>query len=152
MNKYLCSLLALALIVTFSLYPASVSADTAMRLYIPRIGMETSVGECPLVEGWHVIGDGVCHLEGTATIDDDWARVVLAGHTPGVFSELVEIVVGDDIMLWNDASVEIYRVTLITITVVGDTQWLMPTEHETLTLLTCSGNERLVVHAEKVYG
>ena len=146
MRNFVVTLVILALV--WCALPARADSG-AMRVYIPRIGLDLPVGECPLVDGYHIIGSGVCHLEGTATIDHDWARITLAGHTPGIFSDLVYVREGDQIMLWNSGAVEIYRVVLIAVTTVDDTQWLQPTTAETLTLITCAGDLRRVVHAER---
>jgi len=148
MRKALCVSLFIMALVWYAL-PAAADSGDAMRVYIPRIGLDAPVGECALVDGYHTMGDGVCHLEGTADIDDVWARVVLAGHTPGVFSDLVYVREGDQIMLWNSGAVEIYRVVLIAVTTVDDTRWLYPTEQETLTLITCAGDRRLIIHAAR---
>lgn len=148
-------LLSLAVVFVLSVSAAGLPshAATPMRLYIPRIGLNAEVTECALVNGWHDtthLGSGVCHLEGTATIAHEWARVVLAGHTPGGFSNLVYVEAGDQIMIWDDYAVEVYKITLITMAAIDDTRWLMPTENETLTLITCNGDARLIVHAERV--
>lgn len=124
-------------------------AGSDTHLYIPRIAFNATIGECALVNGEYNIGAGVCHLEDTATIEEDWARIVLAGHTPGVFSDLVYVQTGDQIVIWNAESVEVYRVSVVMLTTVDDIQWLMPTETETLTLITCSNDLRLIIHAER---
>jgi len=128
------------------------AADRTMHLYIPRLALDVPVSECVIVDGWHdtsQLGDGICHLEGTATLAHDWARVVLAGHTPGGFSRLVDVQRGDQLVLWDGARVEAYTVALVTIVEVSDTQWLMPTDDETLTLITCAGAQRRIVHATR---
>lgn len=121
-------------------------------VYIPRINLGARVSECVIVDGRHDLGglgNGVCHLEGTATIEDDWARIVLAGHTPGAFDNLTLLEIGDQIVVWNAHTVEVYQVVLVTLADEADVEWLMPTDAETLTLITCNGARRLIVHAEK---
>ena len=142
-------LLFVLLLVVALPVPARAAAADHARLYIPRLSMDAPIDECALVDRDYVIGDGVCHLEGTATIEHDWARMVLAGHSPGVFANLVYLEVGDQVMVWDAGAVEVYRVVLITVTTIDDTRWLMPTDTETLTLITCAGDARLIIHAER---
>jgi len=149
MRLLLVIMLLLGLLVACE--PVSAQDEFEM-LYIPRLNLVARVGECPIVDGWHdttALGNGVCHLEGTATIDHDWARIVLAGHTPGAFEGLADLREGDQVLVWNARAVEVYRVVLITMARVEDVQWLMPTDGETLTLITCRGVDRLIVHAER---
>jgi sortase A len=136
------------------LLPAPVQAASGTHLYIPRLALSAPVGECALVDHEYDttrLGNGVCHLEGTATIDHDWARIVLAGHTPGAFSDLPLLRPGDDIVLWNARAVEVYRVELLVVVPVNDTSWLYPTATETLVLITCTQNaqQRLIVQAKR---
>jgi LPXTG-site transpeptidase (sortase) family protein len=124
------------------------------HVYIPRLALSVVVSECPLVDRLYdtsQLGQGVCHLEGTATIDDTWARIDLAGHTPGGFSDLYLLRIGDDVLVWNTRQVERYQVVEITTTDPYDTRWLFPTPLETLTLITCDGPRRLIVHSVKVW-
>jgi LPXTG-site transpeptidase (sortase) family protein len=144
-------LLALVLLTL----PGPAQAGSDMHLYIPALALDKPIGECPLVDRAYDtthLGQGVCHLEGTATLEDDWARIVLAGHTPGGFSNLHRLRVGDDVLVWDAQTVEHYRVVLITITTPDDTSWLFPTQTETLTLITCTSGTsyRLVVHADRI--
>jgi LPXTG-site transpeptidase (sortase) family protein len=123
-------------------------------LLIPAIDLYRPVGTCPLVDGWHdttALGNGVCHLEGTTWIDDDWGRVALGGHTPGAFARLTEIGVGDVIILWDRGTVEVYRVTWRGSVPVSDISWLMPTTPEHATLITCSDTDRLIIDSERVH-
>lgn len=122
---------------------------------IPAIGLYREVEFTPLVNKQYdltSLGQGVTLLDGTAWIDSSAYRIVLAGHTPGGFSDLVLLEPGDYVRLWDEQSVEIYEVQFLQIVEVSDTRWLMPTQNETLTLLTCHGEQRLVVYAEKVNG
>lgn len=121
-------------------------------LYIPAIDLIACVVDAPIVNRAHVIPDrDVGHLAGTAWLDDDWARIVLAGHTPGVFERLDELRRGDVIWLFDQGRAERYVVVLMTLTDISDWDWLAPTDDETLTLITCTEDEtrRLIVHAEQ---
>ena len=123
-------------------------------LLIPAIDLYRPVGECALVDGWHdttALGNGVCHLEGTTWIDDEWGRVALGGHTPGAFARLTEVGVGDVIILWDRAGIEVYRVTWRGSVPVSDIQWLMPTTEQTVVLITCDNADRLIIDSERIH-
>lgn len=143
----------IVLLVLLVLVPSPVAhADSGLHLYIPRLLLDVAVSECPIVDSEYdtsQVGRGVCHLEGTATLAMDWARIVLAGHTPGGFEHLHELRAGDQIVLWDARRVETYSVQLVTVTDVGDLRWLQPTAAETVTLITCVGARRLIVHATR---
>jgi LPXTG-site transpeptidase (sortase) family protein len=148
----------IALLLSLLLGPSGGSAQTPEpprwgTVYIPAIQLVQPVGECPLVDGWYDtsrLGQGVCHLEGTTWITDNWGRVALAGHTPGAFDDLVGLAVGDQILVFDDRVIEVYEVTQMVIVTVSDIQWIMPTTTEHLTLITCSGARRLVVDAVRI--
>lgn len=151
-SAFLLAILAVLLCV--SMAHAQTPEPDAMRVYIPRMGLFARVGECAIVDGWHdtsQLGDGVCHLEGTATLDYDWARIVLAAHDYGAFADLHELRAGDSVLLWNAHAIELYTVVESRVVDVSDTRWLAPTDDETLTLLTCEGARRRAVHAVRTH-
>lgn len=147
--------LSLLVVLILLALPTPARADTGLHLYIPRLLLDVPVGECALVGDQYDLtrlGNGICHLEGTATLDTGWARIVLAGHTPGGFAELPELREGDQIMVWDGAQVKTYTVRLVAVVGVSDTQWLMPTPDDTLTLITCAGARRLIIFATREDG
>lgn len=144
--------LLIALLLALLVPPVVRAQDAPQpgKLYIPRLMLAAPVEECAIVDGQHDtrhLGGGICHLAGTATIAHDWARIVLAGHTPGGFEGLHLLRPGDQVIVWDAHAVEVYVVQVMQVVPVSDTRWLMPTESETLTLITCAGDQRLIVHA-----
>lgn len=122
------------------------------HVYIPRIGLVRDVVAVPLVDRDYdltQLGDGVAWLEGAAWLEHDWARIVLAAHTPGAFETIRALEPGDTILVWDEHTVEVYAVTGSIVVDIDDVSWLMPTDDETLILLTCDGDRRLVVLAER---
>lgn len=117
-------------------------------IIIGAISLYSMIFPSPIVDDYHVIGQGVYHLEGTTWIDDGWGRVVIAAHNPGKFSALPQLAVGDEIILLsrNETQVWIVYERLI---VQDDLHHLNPTPSFTLTLITCldRGNTWLVVNA-----
>lgn len=146
------SLVVIVALLLSSAAAAQDGADPIGHIYIPAIQLDRVVQAVPLVDRtYHLstLEDGVAWLEGTAWISHDWARIVLAGHTPGAFDELTLLRPGDQVIVWDAHAVEVYVVQFLRIVPATDIRWLMPTPDETLTLLTCAGELRLVVHATK---
>jgi len=153
-------LLIAALLLAAGPSAAQEPQPTKGWLWIPAIDLLTPVENAYLVGGNYnleALENGVAWLEGTAWVTFDWARIVLAGHTPGGFERIDELAEGDLIYVTDyphSATVETYEVVLTTTAHVSDISWLMPTPDETLTLLTCleaGGDTRLIVHAERVH-
>jgi len=153
-----CIRLALILLLVVAWLALNVPAATAQGggstprgvLVIPAIRLAAPVHTAPLVDKSYVMPDsGVVWLEGTAWIDMDWARVVLAGHTPGVFARLVELRAGDWIFIYSPQGSAAYQITGLHLTTLDDTTWLMPTDAPTLALITCRKDFRLIVAAER---
>jgi len=153
--------LALLLLCALLLIAAPARAqDPRGWLFVPDVWLSTRIDPLPIVGGVYdmaAIGDGVGHLEGTAWVTDDWARVVLGAHSTGAFARLHELKRGAWLYVadWpHSAVIEGYRVTEIAIVPPEDVRWLWPTEDETLTLITCYGDDsagRLIIHAERAW-
>jgi sortase (surface protein transpeptidase) len=128
------------------------------------------VYEADIVDGWHEIPEaGIVHLEGTAwldtthadlvrngggipTADDDYpsGRIVLAAHNPGDFAGILDLREGDLMSLRQDGVVIVFEVIWWDDVSVEDIDWLMPTDEQHLTLITCNGELRRIVDAVRV--
>jgi LPXTG-site transpeptidase (sortase) family protein len=146
-------LIALACMV---LIPNVGYAQTSTKgvLFAPSIELHALVYVAPLVRGetWLIDAERVVWLSGTAWIDQDRGRVVLAGHTPGVFDRLGGLLVGDVITL-SDMRAGVmasYRVETVITVSISDLRWVQPSQDARLTLITCNGDWRLIVDAAKV--
>ena len=73
------------------------------------------------------------------------SNVVLYGHSPGVFSDLHGIKPGAVITVTNEGRA--YGYVVIRYFVAGETAgyWIDPTPKERLTLVTCVGDDNLIV-------
>lgn len=136
----------LILALTFLFTPSSAPVG---YLVIPSIDFYNPVyhTEFDLTE----LGLRVAHLEGTSWDDPNWGRAVIVGHTPGKFAELINVGYGDSIILLTETGTYEYVVFNIHIAEVSEIEWLMPTEHPTLTLITCyEETRRLIIEASLI--
>ncbi len=123
-------------------------------LIIPAIGLVRFIQTAPVVEvgGLRVhdvswLGDGVAWLEGTGWVEHDHWRMALAGHNPGAFSRLGELLPGDSIYLVTGAGLVRYVAAEFYIVDPAETWVLDSTGEPSLVLITCSGAQRLAVVA-----
>ena len=143
----------------------SQTAEPLPMLSLLDLGVSVSVIQVSLRNGeWDVsaLGSHAGHLQYTGWFDIP-GNIVLAGHvelrdgSPGIFANLDKISVGSDILLSDGAGTRFYRVDAVKTVAPDDLSVLRPTEHETLTLLTCSDydivtntyRERVVVTADR---
>jgi LPXTG-site transpeptidase (sortase) family protein len=164
------------LLATFAavfLVPAIAYAqDTGATLSIPSLNVTASIVEVNLRQfpngkmTWdtQALGMNVGHLENTAWLDTP-GNIVLGGHselaqrTQGVFYMLVNIKMGDSIMLTRGEDTRQYIVTQIYQVDFDDLSPVYPTASELLTLITCDTgsyntsngnyNRRMIVVAER---
>ena len=115
-------------------------ADThpVARLRIPRIGYDEIVleGATP-----RTLPFGPAHLLSGAGFGQS-GNVVLAGHRTSWFRSLEDVKTGDEIEVeWFDADRHLFRrsyvVNTLKIVEPHDTTWLVPTNDDVLTLVTC---------------
>ncbi len=125
-------------------------------LYIPNLYQGWHLESAPIVtiDGLRVndvsqLGNGVAWLEGTAWPADQLGRAVLAGHNPGAFEHLDQLVPGDVIYVFIDWRLYAYRVIGSQMVNPAET-WILYAQIPgecSLVLLTCSGDRRLAVTA-----
>lgn len=164
-----CRLLPIVLLV-MSFTPVRAQDEQAIIgwLYIPTLRMAEPLFESAIgADGLHVIADNnAVHLSGTAWLDttasdlhssggradlavnnDPAGRIVVAGHNPGVFSAIPALQVGQLIYLASWPEGAFYAVTGAYVVNVQDTRWLATTNEQTLTLVLCMGDERMIIEA-----
>lgn len=88
-----------------------------------------------------------------SALPGEGSNVVLYGHSPGVFSNLHKLRRGAVITVsWQgrDYGYIVTRVFVVSNSVgkVEAGHWIDPTEDERLTMVTCAGEDRLIVIAE----
>lgn len=74
-------------------------------------------------------------------------NIVLYGHSDDVFEELADLRPGCEIVLSDGGRDYVYIVTTIFIAGRQDGRWIEPTGYERLTLVTCAGDNNLIVLA-----
>ncbi len=117
-------------------------------LYIPAINLTEPIYPVPLTGGEYIIGAGVQWLDDSAWIDHA-GRVVLAGHTPGVFDDLHRVERGDQIVMFDERTISIYEVTGVFLAKVSEVEWLRVSSEPKILIITCSGGNRLLIEGKK---
>lgn len=117
-------------------YQTSLTSDVGAALgvlAIPKIDLRV-----PVFDGTAdvTLNRGVGRIEGTAAIGTP-GNLGIAGHRDGFFRGLKDIVVGDAIDLRSRNGTIRYNVSEILIVEPSDVYVLDPTDHTTLTLVTC---------------
>ena len=148
MKKILLGLVCLMVLAAAD--PVAAQDDISPKgiVIIPAIGMIQVVYEAPIVNRAHDVfwaGDSVYHLEDTAWLEDE-RGIALAGHNPGVFGRLGELRKGDVVVVLDTQRIEVYRITGAYLVPVSGVGWIYSSS-EIVTLITCDGEERLVVQA-----
>lgn len=133
---------------------AAQGPDAKGLLMIPSIQVFAPVIEIPAQADGNYdlsgLGDGVGWLQYAAWIEHDFGRIDLVGHTPGAFERVHELQAGDLIILSDPGRAEWYRVTLSTLVEANDVSWLLQEGPERVVLITCEGDRRRIVQAERV--
>ena len=168
MKRLYYALIIVCVLVSYA--PARAQDDPAVIgwLYIPALDMAEPLTESEIgTDGLHVIPDAsAVHLSGTAWLDTTYAdmlinggqdapadsfypagRIVVAGHNPGVFSAIQALQVGQLLYLASWPEGAFFEVTGAYVVNVQDTSWLAPTTEQTLTIVLCMGEQRMIVEA-----
>ncbi len=157
MQRFILILILLVFLMGWGVGPAlaqEVPPAPKGILIIPAIGLVRFIQTASVVEvgGLRVhdvswLGDGVAWLEGTGWVEHDHWRMALAGHNPGAFSQLEELLPGDAIYLVTAGGLVRYVAAEFYIVDPAETWVLNSTGEPSLVLITCSGAQRLAVVA-----
>lgn len=142
------------LILILLLWVHPTGAQGGGHVYIPSLMLDQPLMIVPLGDrAWDTSGLslGVGWLTDTNWIGDNWGRVVLAGHSYGVFESLPDLQPGDMVVLWDAQQVVRYEVISAQVVPVTEVVWVLPTTAPTLALITCEGDTwRRVVVANRL--
>ncbi len=109
------------------------AGDTLAVLRIPATGIEVAVFD---TTGTVALNRGAGLVEGSSPPDAN-GNIAIAGHRDGFFRGLKDIEIGDDIELKTLLGTRHFRVTEVDIVDPLDVSVLDPTDHATVTLITC---------------
>lgn len=140
--------LLLFLILLYLASPVKAQNGSKGLLIINSIDLVEQIYTCPLINKEHqILPRSVCWLEDTEWIDGTPEfNLVLAGHTPGVFSDLIYVQIGDIFSISRPPEVHRYIIAERYITYTNDPAWVSPflTPHR-VTFITCHGNGWLIL-------
>lgn len=159
-------ILAMIIFVLIPILPVGATARPTITISSIDISLQIKEfylsGDSWAIDPWE---KGIGHLEQTGWFDTG-SNMVLAGHSvmpngnAGVFANLNDVIVGQEILIFDGSADRRYQVTEIRVVPVDDISVVMPTAHERLTLITCeigsydeasqSYTQRLVVIADRV--
>ena len=124
-------------------------AALPVRIIIPELGIDLDVQESKIVNGyWEVPEDKAAWGEGSGVPGYVGNQVIFAHARDGLFSNLENVETGMKIYVLTDDDWYTYEVGEIKEVYPNQTEVIAPTEHEQLTLYTCSGykdSKRLIV-------
>lgn len=148
-------------VLSFHVVPASFDDQAEFRqpqpatIKIAKLGLELPVTETWIENGVWQIADGqVSHLN-TSSRPGENSNIVMYSHNQQhLFGKLSWLEPEDEIVVENEAGLaRTYLVKQKQVVTPNDIQLVLPTNHELLTLYTCTGfldQQRLVVQAEPI--
>ncbi len=126
--------------------------DPLVRLMIPKKGVDVGIVEANVVNGyWELSETSGSHGVGSAYPGMKGNTVIFAHAREGLFLNLREVVVGEEILVFSKNKWFKYKVTSIKQVYPNQVEVIEPTKDERLTLFTCDGfadEKRLIVVAK----
>ena len=122
------------------------TAPPPRRITVPKIELDTRVMVSEIKDGtWEVPKFVAGYLDGTGRPTKEGGNVVLSGHiqslTSGnVFARIGELEWGDSVILYSDQGKFEYEITAKRIVKPDNVDVTFPTDHATVTLITCTGD------------
>jgi len=122
-----------------------------LRIIIPEIGINLEVKKASVIDGyWEVFQESAGWGEGSGIPGEKGNQVIFAHARKGLFLPLRSIKVGEEIYVLTEGEWYKYKVSDVKEVYPNETDVILPTEDERLTLYTCSGfsdEKRLIVTA-----
>lgn len=128
------------------------SGSIPVSLELPSLGLKLPVSETVIRDGiWQTSGSELSHLTVSARPGQSGNIIIYGHNTDGVLGRLHKISVTDLVKITNrTGNIFIYKINNIKTVSPQSVEVVSPTEHELLTLYTCTGfldSQRLVVTA-----
>lgn len=126
--------------------------STIQTIQIPSIGIDNNVTGSSIRNGiWQTSRTGVSHLAVSANPGEP-GNIILYGHnSPTIFKTLLHIKIGQPIyVITADGKTHVYKTEKIAIVSPSDITSVQASDHEILTVYTCTGfldTKRFIVQA-----
>ncbi|KFZ41695.1 class D sortase [Anoxybacillus flavithermus] len=111
--------------------PTAQQGDAIGTLFMPKLNIAM-----PIYEGLQQLNKGVAYDE-RSDLPGEGNHTILAGHRDTVFRKLVDIQLGDELVIRMNDQTWTYVVQHIRIVKPDDKTVFVPKAHPTLTLITC---------------
>jgi LPXTG-site transpeptidase (sortase) family protein len=127
------------------------SQDVPVRVVIPNAKIDDSIVVAKIINGyWELSENTASYGQGSGLPGQKGNTVVFAHARPGLFYNLKDVKINDEVYLFTKDKWFKYKVNKITAVYPNQVQIIAPTKNETLTLYTCTGfydEKRLIVRA-----
>lgn len=122
-----------------------------VRILIPSAGIDLPVVNAQVINGyWELSDKTASYGVGSGYPGQKGNTVIFAHARQGLFYNLKDVKLGDTVYVFTKNKWFRYKVNKITAVYPNETQVIMPTKNQTLTLYTCTGfydQKRLIVQA-----
>jgi sortase A len=122
---------------------------------IPSLNINLPVGQTEINNGsWGFYEKGASHLKASANPGENGNIIIYAHNTSDRFGNILSIKPGEIIELSTASKTYDYKVISIKVVNPDQIELLLPTQHEVLTIYTCTGfadSKRFVIQATPIF-
>jgi len=137
--------------INSALYSSKNIVNDPVRILIPKSGIDLKVVDAPIIDGyWQLSENTASYGLGSGHPGEKSNTVIFAHAQQGLFYNLKDVQLNDIIYVFTKNQWYRYKVNKITAVYPNQTDVIMPTKKEVLTLYTCTGfydEKRLIVTA-----
>jgi len=137
--------------INSALYSSKDITNDPVRILIPNVAIDLKVIDAQIVNGyWELSENTASYGLGSGHPGEKNNTVIFAHTKQGLFYNLKDVKTGEIIYVFTKNKWYRYKVNQITAVYPNQTQVIMPTKNEVLTLYTCTGfydEKRLIVTA-----
>lgn len=137
--------------INAGLFSSKLTGEEPVQILIPNVGIDLKVVDASIVNGYWQLSDNTASYGLGSGLPGTKSNTVIFAHArEGLFYNLKDVKLGDIVYVFTKNKWFRYKVSKITAVYPNQTDVIMPTKNETLTLYTCTGfydEKRLVVTA-----
>jgi len=137
--------------INSTLYASKNTVNNPVRILIPKADIDLKVIDAPIIDGyWQLSENTASYGLGSGHPGEKSNTVIFAHAQQGLFYNLKDVQLNDIIYVFTKNQWYRYKVNKITAVYPNQTDVIMPTKKEVLTLYTCTGfydEKRLIVTA-----